>query len=144
NLTLGRPGKGGAGTTAGTNGVYPSMIFSGGMGGSPSCCTAGANGGSFTLSRGKGVPALPNGVKILLDAFGIGGAGGSNCGMAAGPGASGGNLFNEQNTAITFQGGAFDGGSGGSGTPPAAGGPGGKNMPAGTAIGAAGSGGQTC
>jgi hypothetical protein len=142
-LSLGKAGKAGTGTVNGTDGVFPAMNFSGGAGATAACCFAGGLGGTFTVTRPPRIPPLPGGVTITLDAFGTGGFGASACGMPAFAGGNGGNLNDLGKDNVTLLDGSFDGGDGGNGTPPAAGGRGGKND-VGTPIGSSGMSGFKC
>jgi hypothetical protein len=146
-LAVARAGTGGAGETKGVDAVFPEMSFSGGTGATPDNglglgTVAGGKGGSFTLSLKPGAPPLPSGVSVLLDAFGTGGYGAGSCGSAAFSGGSGGSLFDAQKIPFELQNGSFDGGDGGSGTPPGLGGSGGTFGL--TQIGANGLAGKQC
>jgi hypothetical protein len=149
-LSLGRVGKAGTGPANGADGTFPAMTFSGGTVATPAtCCAAGGLGGTFTLTRNPGVPPLPNGASVVLDAFGTGGYGAS--GYSAGPpctpgynGGKGGDLYNIGKELVSLVNGSFDGGDGGGGTPPGNGGPGGMDHYLGTQIGSNGVNGTPC
>jgi hypothetical protein len=145
-LTFGQPGKGGTGSVNGADGLFPVMTFSGGTGATPACidvvCGRGGNGGSFTFVLKAGVPPLPPGVSVVLDAFGSGGYGSGACGSAGLRGGKGGDLHDDPKVPFALQDGSFNGGDGGPGTPPGAGGEGGTYNQ--TQIGSNGAGGTQC
>ncbi|MBV8153545.1 MAG: hypothetical protein JOY98_03945 [Candidatus Eremiobacteraeota bacterium] len=130
------------------DGKYPYMYFSGGYGGTSQSATTASNGGNgATLfvegpRDGKGVPAD---FKMRVDSFGNAGSGMSPCGSPGAKGGNGGNLLysdgvERQNFDILS---GFNGGTGGAGTPPGAGGSGGRDND-GKKIGSNGSQGATC
>jgi hypothetical protein len=122
-VTLAAPGKGGRNVTniPALDGGYPTMVFSGGNGGSGAPFYGGGLAGSLYITRPKAAPAL-TGTSIAITGFN-GGPGGSSCGSTGPTGGAGGNLYeiaptSDYATIVPdgYSASAFTGGAGGVGT----------------------------
>jgi hypothetical protein len=154
-LALSVPGAGGTGAKGGvrgTDGSYPTMIFSGSTGGSGGT-GAGSTGGSFYLIREHFTPPLPatETYQLQFTGFGSGGASGSTCGHLGYLGGAAGNLYEKtwdgRSDFARFLIIGFNGGAGGPGDPGGTGGNEGNFILNGhveQAIGTVGSQGYTC